>query len=188
PPRSSAASPDATCGRDANPIARRRHAISAIPISSALTGRAAASSPPPTRSPVRSPPNGPPPRRTGALSYARAASRCCSSIAARGQHARGGSLLPRASALAPVAAIAQDPRHPLTRMEVSYRFGFDAAHHFNLDVFPQGHPYRGIHGHSFQVEVAIAGAPDPATGFVADFGAIATACAEVREDLDHRML
>ncbi len=73
-------------------------------------------------------------------------------------------------------------------MEVSYRFGFDAAHHFNLDVFPEGHPYRGIHGHSFQVEVAIAGAPDPTTGFVADFGAIERACAAVRERLDHRML
>ena len=40
-------------------------------------------------------------------------------------------------------------------LEISYRFGFDAAHHF--DHFPVGHPNRGMHGHSFQVEVAIAG-------------------------------
>jgi 6-pyruvoyltetrahydropterin/6-carboxytetrahydropterin synthase len=71
-------------------------------------------------------------------------------------------------------------------MEVSYRFGFDAAHHF--DVFPDGHRYRGVHGHSFQVEVALEGRPDPATGFVADLGEVERACTGVREALDHRML
>ena len=71
-------------------------------------------------------------------------------------------------------------------MELAYRFGFDAAHHF--EHVPPGHPYRNVHGHSFQVEVAIAGTPDPATGFVADFGQIERACAEVRAVLDHRML
>ena len=71
-------------------------------------------------------------------------------------------------------------------MEVAYRFGFDAAHHF--ENFPAGHLYRGIHGHSFQVEVAIEGVPDPASGFVADLGEVQAACGEVREALDHRML
>ena len=71
-------------------------------------------------------------------------------------------------------------------MEVSYRFGFDAAHHF--DNFPDGHRYRGIHGHSFQVEVALAGEPDAATGFVTDLGDVEVACGEVREALDHHLL
>jgi 6-pyruvoyltetrahydropterin/6-carboxytetrahydropterin synthase len=71
-------------------------------------------------------------------------------------------------------------------MEIAYRFGFDAAHRF--DHFPAGHPNRSIHGHSFQAEVAIAGTPDPETGFVADFGDLAHACAELRAALDHRML
>lgn len=71
-------------------------------------------------------------------------------------------------------------------MEIAYRFGFDAAHHF--DTFPEGHLYRGIHGHSFQVEVAIEGEPDPATGFVADLGELERACQEIRAALDHRML
>jgi 6-pyruvoyl-tetrahydropterin synthase len=71
-------------------------------------------------------------------------------------------------------------------MEVSYRFGFDAAHHF--ETFPDGHPYRGIHGHSFQAEVALRGQPDAATGFVADLGEVERACADVRAALDHRML
>jgi 6-pyruvoyltetrahydropterin/6-carboxytetrahydropterin synthase len=71
-------------------------------------------------------------------------------------------------------------------MRLAYRFGFDAAHHF--DHFPAGHPNRTIHGHSFQVEIAILGEPDPATGFIADFADIEVACREVREALDHRML
>src|SRR5215813_7180136 len=71
-------------------------------------------------------------------------------------------------------------------MEISYRFGFDAAHRFGS--YPQGHPYHGVHGHSFQVEVAVSGKPDPVSGFVADFGEIEKACASIRSALDHRML
>lgn len=71
-------------------------------------------------------------------------------------------------------------------MELSYRFGFDAAHRF--ENYPDGHPYRGVHGHSFQVEITVSGKPDAITGFVADFGEIAKACAVIREALDHRML
>lgn len=71
-------------------------------------------------------------------------------------------------------------------LEIAYRFGFDAAHHF--DHFPEGHPNRAMHGHSFQVEVAIAGEIDPATGFVADLGDVEGACAELRRALDHRVL
>jgi len=71
-------------------------------------------------------------------------------------------------------------------MEVSYRFGFDAAHHF--DNYPEGHIYRGVHGHSFQVEVTLAGEPHAATGFVADLGEVEKACRGVRDALDHRML
>ena len=71
-------------------------------------------------------------------------------------------------------------------MEISLRFGFDAAHRF--ESYPEGHPYRGVHGHSFQVEVALRGAPDAASGFVADFAEVERACADVRSRLDHRML
>ena len=71
-------------------------------------------------------------------------------------------------------------------MELCYRFGFDAAHRF--ENYPDGHPYRGVHGHSFQVKVAVGGKLDAATGFVADFGGIEKACTKIREALDHRML
>jgi len=71
-------------------------------------------------------------------------------------------------------------------MEIACRFGFDAAHRF--DHFPEGHPNRAIHGHSFQVEVTIEGEPDPASGFVADFDDVQSACREIHGALDHRML
>lgn len=71
-------------------------------------------------------------------------------------------------------------------MELSYRFGFDAAHQFTH--FPPGHPNRGVHGHSFQVEVTVRGEPDARTGFVVDFAELERACAELRAALDHRML
>jgi len=71
-------------------------------------------------------------------------------------------------------------------MQISYRFGFDAAHHF--PGYPAGHPYHGVHGHSFQAEVAIRGMPDAATGFIADLGLVERACLEARTQLDHKML
>lgn len=71
-------------------------------------------------------------------------------------------------------------------MELSCRFGFDAAHQFGH--FPGGHPNRGVHGHSFLAEVAVRGEPDRESGFIVDLGELERACAEVRAALDHRML
>ncbi len=71
-------------------------------------------------------------------------------------------------------------------MELSYRFGFDAAHYFAH--FPAGHLNQGVHGHSFQVEVAVRGEPDSRTGFIVDFAELEQACAELRGALDHRLL
>jgi 6-pyruvoyltetrahydropterin/6-carboxytetrahydropterin synthase len=71
-------------------------------------------------------------------------------------------------------------------MELALRFGFDAAHRF--DTYPEGHAYNTLHGHSFQVEVALEGEPDPATGMIADLGEVERACTQVRNLLDHRLL
>ena len=71
-------------------------------------------------------------------------------------------------------------------VELTFEFGFDAAHRF--DAFPDGHPNRRMHGHSFQVEVAVRGAPDPATGFVVEFTRVEAACEALRDALDHRVL
>ena len=71
-------------------------------------------------------------------------------------------------------------------MELACRFGFDAAHQFAH--FPAGHPNRGVHGHSFQAEVAVRGEPDPRTGFIVELAELERACGELRGALDHRML
>lgn len=71
-------------------------------------------------------------------------------------------------------------------VELTCAFGFDAAHRF--DAFPAGHPNRRMHGHSFQVEVAIRGTLDPTTGFVVELTRIEAACGAAREALDHRVL
>lgn len=71
-------------------------------------------------------------------------------------------------------------------MEIGYAFGFDAAHCFGN--VPRGHKYRGVHGHSFRVEIALAGSPRPPHGFVADLEKVEHACNAVRRQLDHKLL
>lgn len=71
-------------------------------------------------------------------------------------------------------------------VEIALEFSFDAAHHF--PQAPEGHIYRRLHGHSFQVEVAIIGTPDPVMGFVADFARLETAVQGMHHALDHRLL
>jgi 6-pyruvoyltetrahydropterin/6-carboxytetrahydropterin synthase len=65
-------------------------------------------------------------------------------------------------------------------------FTFDAAHY--LPSMPEGHRYRRLHGHSFQVELALTGTPDAAHGWVQDFDEISTAIEAMRETLDHHCL
>ena len=74
----------------------------------------------------------------------------------------------------------------LPAMEIGFAFGFDAAHRFSRT--PRGHKYSRVHGHSFQVEVAIRGAALPPHGFVADFARLERTCLALRGRLDHAML
>lgn len=71
-------------------------------------------------------------------------------------------------------------------VEIGYEFGFDAAHRF--ERVPRGHKYRGVHGHSFRVEIALVGRPRPPHGFVADLEKVERACAALRRQLDHQLL
>ena len=75
---------------------------------------------------------------------------------------------------------------PARELDISYRFGFDAAHHFA--GMPRGHRYRNVHGHSFGVEITVRGAQHAPHGFVADFSAIKAACKLLRNKLDHTLL
>ncbi len=79
------------------------------------------------------------------------------------------------------------PRAPTAQeVEISYAFGFDAAHHFTAT--PRGHKYRGLHGHSFQCQVSLRGTPRAPHGFVADLAQVERICLALRKQLDHKLL
>ena len=69
-------------------------------------------------------------------------------------------------------------------IEISQEFGFDAAHYLGNGAAEN----RRLHGHSFYAEVTLRGEPDPATGFLRDFGEVNAALQAIREKLDHRLL
>lgn len=71
-------------------------------------------------------------------------------------------------------------------VRLSKSFTFEAAHH--LPTFPDGHKCRRLHGHSFRVDVVLAGEVDPARGYLVDFGEIKAACEPLRTRLDHYCL
>ncbi len=71
-------------------------------------------------------------------------------------------------------------------MRIVKAITFDAAHF--LDEGRETRPYARMHGHSFTLEAAVDGEPDPKTGWVADFADIASALEDLRSLLDHRLL
>ena len=71
-------------------------------------------------------------------------------------------------------------------MDIFREFTFEAAH--RLPNVPDGHKCGRLHGHSYRVEIRIAGPLDEAAGWVMDFGAIKAAWASLDDLLDHRYL
>ncbi len=71
-------------------------------------------------------------------------------------------------------------------MELVKSFRFEAAHW--LPTFPDGHKCRRMHGHSFKVDVCVAGTVDAEQGVLLDYGDISKAWAPLDEALDHRLL
>jgi 6-pyruvoyltetrahydropterin/6-carboxytetrahydropterin synthase len=68
-------------------------------------------------------------------------------------------------------------------VELAKTFTFEAAH--SLPTFPEGHKCRRLHGHSFEVDVVVAGEVDPVKGYLIDYSDIRDACEPVRSQLDH---
>lgn len=64
------------------------------------------------------------------------------------------------------------------------------ADHFAAAHQIPGHPAecRRLHGHTWTVEVSVAGHLDPATGMVVDFRSLKTVIREAVGELDHRLL
>jgi 6-pyruvoyltetrahydropterin/6-carboxytetrahydropterin synthase len=65
-------------------------------------------------------------------------------------------------------------------------YTFEAAH--RLPNVPSGHKCERLHGHSYRVQLWLAGTVDPATGMIADFGIITAAFEPIRARLDHYFL
>lgn len=72
------------------------------------------------------------------------------------------------------------------KMELRKSFQFEAAH--LLPLLPRSHKCRRLHGHSFQVEVVVAGECDERLGWVMDYADISAAFRPVWERLDHNYL
>ena len=70
--------------------------------------------------------------------------------------------------------------------EITKSVTFEAAHF--MGGKPEGHPYRNLHGHSFQLEACVAGRVKPGEEWVEDFSVLTTALQETAAKLDHRLL
>lgn len=70
--------------------------------------------------------------------------------------------------------------------EITKSVNFEAAHY--MGTKPEGHPYRGVHGHSFGLEATVAGVVKPGEQWVEDFGNLTEHLAATAAKLDHRLL
>jgi 6-pyruvoyltetrahydropterin/6-carboxytetrahydropterin synthase len=71
-------------------------------------------------------------------------------------------------------------------MDIFKVFTLESAH--RLPNVPAGHKCARVHGHSFRIEIHVAGPLDPALGWVMDFADIKGAFEPLFEQLDHRYL
>ena len=74
----------------------------------------------------------------------------------------------------------------MMKVSLTKSFTFEAAHW--LPTFPEGHKCRRMHGHSFRVDVVVAGEVDPAKGYLVDYGDMKAAIRPVKDQLDHYLL
>lgn len=72
------------------------------------------------------------------------------------------------------------------QVEIFREYRFEAAH--ALPHVPPGHRCRRLHGHSYRVEVAVAGEVDEGTGWLLDFYDLDQRVTPFIEALDHRTL
>lgn len=69
------------------------------------------------------------------------------------------------------------------KMELRKTFQFEAAH--LLPHLPEAHKCRRLHGHSFMVDIVVAGECDPKLGWVMDYADIKAAFDPLWRQLDH---
>lgn len=71
-------------------------------------------------------------------------------------------------------------------IELRKSFQFEAAH--LLPHLPASHKCRRLHGHSFNVEIVVAGECDPKLGWLIDYAEISEAFKPLYDQLDHYYL
>ena len=69
------------------------------------------------------------------------------------------------------------------QIELRKTFQFEAAH--LLPHLPKSHKCRRLHGHSFKIEIAVAGHCDPRLGWLMDYADISAAFKPIWRQLDH---
>ncbi len=72
------------------------------------------------------------------------------------------------------------------RARLTKDFTFEAAQ--TLPNAPEGHKCRGMHGHSFKIEVSVEGNVDPDIGWIYDHAEISDAMKPLLKILDHSYL
>lgn len=72
------------------------------------------------------------------------------------------------------------------KAELTKIFQFEAAHH--LPEVPEDHKCRRLHGHSYHVEISVAGEVDPQTGWLMDYAEIEQVFQPILDRLDHYYL
>ncbi len=72
------------------------------------------------------------------------------------------------------------------RCELVCDYKFEAAH--QLPKVPPGHKCARMHGHSYQVQVTVAGEADPELGWLIDFADVDAVVEPILGELDHRVL
>lgn len=75
---------------------------------------------------------------------------------------------------------------PPVNVRLVHAFRFEAAH--RLPRVPAGHKCERLHGHSFKIEIAVAGPVDPHTGWLIDFGDLEERWKPLHDQLDHYYL
>jgi 6-pyruvoyltetrahydropterin/6-carboxytetrahydropterin synthase len=72
------------------------------------------------------------------------------------------------------------------KVRLVHEFRFEAAH--RLPAVPAGHKCARLHGHSFRVELGVAGPVDEKTGWYIDFQRLFDAWKPLHDVLDHHYL
>lgn len=70
--------------------------------------------------------------------------------------------------------------------EITKTVTFEAAHF--MGHRPEGHPYRNMHGHSFELSATVAGKVQPGQEWVQDFSDLVAILQDVADQLDHQLL